>query len=46
MEFGDYREAQAAISGVLRQNPKSGEAWNIQGSCWRKMAIFPGDTRV
>jgi tight adherence protein D len=46
MELGDYSEAQAMVSGVLRQNPKSGEAWNMQGSCWRKMAILPGRPRV
>ncbi|HAT1601688.1 tetratricopeptide repeat protein [Raoultella ornithinolytica] len=46
MEFGDYREAQAAISGVLRQNPKSGEAWNIQGILLAQDGDFPGATRA
>lgn len=46
MELGRHTEAQALISGVLRQNPKSGEAWNMQGILLAQDGDFTGSARA
>lgn len=46
MELGRHTEAQALISGVLRQNPKSGEAWNMQGILLAQDGDFTGSAHA
>ena len=46
MELGRHTEAQAMISGVLRQNPKSGEALNMQGILLAQDGNFTGAARA
>ena len=46
MELGNYSEAQAMVAGVLRQNPQSGEAWNMQGILLAQDGDFTGAARA
>ena len=46
MELGNYSDAQAMVSAVLRQNPKSGEAWNMQGILLAQDGDFSGAARA
>ncbi|MFK3703846.1 tetratricopeptide repeat protein [Klebsiella sp. NPDC088457] len=46
MELGSYSEAQAVVSRVIGQNPKSGEAWNMQGILLAQDGDFTGAARA
>lgn len=46
MELGNYSDAQAMVSAVLRQNPTSGEAWNMQGILLAQDGDFSGAARA
>lgn len=46
MELGHYSDAQAKVSRVIGQNPKSGEAWNMQGILLAQDGDFTGAARA
>ncbi|WP_406671798.1 tetratricopeptide repeat protein [Raoultella terrigena] len=46
MELGHYSDAQAKVSRVIGQNPKSGEAWNMQGILLAQDGDFTGSAHA
>lgn len=46
MELGHYADAQVMVASVLKQNPKNGEAWNMQGILLAQNGDFTGAARA